>query len=79
MAQNRERKLHPPRCVLRTHPDANTNEKIPLKESVTGRNIIRLKGPGATLDTQQRYDGTSDKMVPVDDAMLQMLRKSCLQ
>ena len=56
--------------------DANTNEKIPWKESVTGRSIIRLKGPGATLDIQQRYDGASDKMIPVDDATLQLLRKN---
>ena len=59
-----------------THPDANTNAKIPWKESVTGRSIIRLKVPGATLDTQQRYDGASDKMVAVDDASLQLLRKN---
>ena len=35
-----------------------------------GKNIIRLKGPGATLDIQQRYDGASDRMVPVDDETL---------
>ena len=56
--------MHPPGCVLRAHPDANTNEKIPWKESVTGRNTIRLKGHGVTLDIQQRYDGASDKMGP---------------
>ena len=69
-------KMHPPGCALRAHPDANTNEKIPWKESVTGKNIIQLKGYGATLDIQQRYDGASDKMVPVDDATLQLLRKT---
>ena len=68
--------MHPPGCALRAHPDANTNEKIPWKEFVTGKNIIRLKGYGATLDIQQRYDGASDKMVPVDDATLQILRKN---
>ena len=62
--------MHPPGCALRTHPDANTNEKIPWKEYVTGKNIIRLKGPGATFDIQQRYDGASDRMVPVDDETL---------
>ena len=41
-----------------------------------GKNVIRLKGPGATLDIQQRYDGASDRMVPVDDETLQMLRKN---
>ena len=41
-----------------------------------GKVIIRLKGYGATLDIQQRYDGASDKMVPVDDATLQLLRKN---
>jgi len=46
------------------------------KESVTGRNIIWLKGAGATLDIQQRYDGASDKMVLVDDATLQLLRNN---
>jgi len=51
-------------CTLRTHPDANTNEKISWKESVTGKNIIRLKGPGASLNIwQQRYNGVSDRMV----------------
>ena len=60
---------------MRTHPDANTNEKIPWKESVTGKNIIRLKGPGATLNIQERYDGALNRMVPVDDETLQMLRK----
>jgi hypothetical protein len=65
-------KMHPPGCALRAHPDANTNEKIPWKESVTGKNIIRLKGSRATLNIQQRYDGASDKMVPVDDATIQV-------
>jgi len=68
--------MHLPGCALRGHPDASTNENIPWKESVTGRNIIRLKGPGATLDIQQRYDRASDKMVAVDDATLQLLRKN---
>jgi len=52
-----------------------TNEKTPWKEPVTGKNIIRLKVSGDTLDIQQRYDGASDRMVPVDDATLQILRK----
>ena len=68
--------MNPPGCALCAHPDANTNEKIPWKESVTGQNIIRLKGHGATLDIQQRYNGASDKVVPVDDATLQLLRKN---
>jgi hypothetical protein len=67
--------MHPPGCALRAYSDANTNEKNPWKESVTGRNIIRLKGSGATLDIQQRYDGASDKMVPVVDATVQLLLK----
>ena len=66
---------HPPGCDLRSHPDANTNEKIPWKQSVTGKNIIRLKGPSATLNIQERYDGAFNRMVPVDDETLQVLRK----
>ena len=46
-------------CALRSHPDANLNETILWQESITEKNIIRLKGPDATLDIQQRYDSTA--------------------
>ena len=72
-------KMHPPGCALRSHPDANTSEKILWKESVMGKNIIWLNGPGATLNIQQRYDDASDRMVPVDDETLQMLRNNLPQ
>ena len=73
-AQNHVRTVA--RCILQdvlTHPDAK--QTIPWKGSVTRWNIIRLKGPCATLDIQRRYDGASDEMVPVNDATLQILRK----
>ena len=49
------------------------NEKIRIRN---GKKHYSVKGTGATLDIQQRYDGASDKMVHVDDAMLQLLRKN---
>ena len=49
--------MHPPGCALCAHPNANTNEKIQWKKSVTGRNVVRLKEPGATLDIQQIISG----------------------
>ena len=41
-----------------------------------GGTLFGYKDYGATLDIQQRYDGASEKMVPVDDATLQLLRKN---
>ena len=78
-AQNHVRTVA--RCILQEvcftyTSDANTNEKIIWKESETGKNIIQLKGTGATLDIQQRYDGASDRMGPVDDATLRKFFRS---
>ena len=43
-------KTHQPGCGLTAHPDANHNTSIPWSESVNGKAITRLKGPGASLD-----------------------------
>ena len=59
-------KVHPVGCVLKSHPDANQNTAIPWKDSPTGKAIIRLKGAGATLEIQNRYDPITQRMVPLD-------------
>ena len=58
-----------------SHPDANQNTAIPWKDSPTGKAIIRLKGAGATLEIQNRYDPITHRMVPLDHDNLTNLRK----
>ena len=41
-------KVHQAGCGLTTHLDANYNTTIPWSESVNGKAITRLKGPGAS-------------------------------
>jgi hypothetical protein len=68
-------KVHQPGCGLTSHPDANHNTTIPWSESVNGKAITRLKGPGASLDIKNRYDTITGQLVPLDNETLSKIRK----
>ena len=68
-------KVHQPGCGLTSHPDANNNTTIPWSESVNGKAITRLKGPGDSLDIKNRYDTTTGQLVPLDNDTLSKKRK----
>jgi len=60
---------------LKTHPDANQNTSILWNESVNGRDITCLKGPGGSLAIKHRYDAVTVQLVPLDNKTLSKLRK----
>jgi len=68
-------KRHPPGCALKAHPDANLNPNIAWKDSPSGKAIIKIKGPKASIDIKHRLDKTTGLFVPLDDIILAELRK----
>ena len=68
-------KRHPPRCALKAHPDANHNPNIAWKDSPSGKAIVKIKGPKASIDIKNRLDKTTGLFVPLDDIILAELRK----
>ena len=59
-------KVYTAGCVLKSYPDDNQNMEIPWKDWTIGKSIIRLKGVGATLEIQNRYDAITKRMVTLD-------------
>ena len=68
-------KRHPPGCALKAHPDANHNPNIAWKDSPSGKAIVKIKGPKASIDIKNRLDKNTGLFVPLDDIILAELRK----
>ena len=56
-------KRHPGSCGLKSHPNENQNTAIPWCESVAGRTITWLKGPGTSLDIKNGYNTVTNWLV----------------